>query len=344
MKKAIKLVMTFIFLATTGCALVHRKDIPEAASTPQAAETTAPATETNSMPATESTTLKKSIVDRDVKKNQEDTELKKRVVILPFIDKQSVRDLTILKNSRDAFMDSLNATNELIAIDSGVLKLDLNKYIKDNMYDLKAIAKDSHNAGISSILEGRIIDIRFKDENLISVDNSSSLKSRKVAFEIVVQARMFNVRSEQELFNTVKTVSITEDNSKIPENISSENFFNRNPELTELLIKDAFSDFNAKLVDSLKFIVWEGRIAALQGEKIYLNVGQISGVQMGDILKVVDDANEIYDTELGYHVGKVAGRVKGTLEVVGYFGQDGAISVIHSGAGFKENDRVELYQ
>ncbi|MEK6628068.1 MAG: hypothetical protein AABY53_05535, partial [Bdellovibrionota bacterium] len=239
---------------------------------------------------------------------------------------------------------SLNATNELIAIDSGVLKLDLNKYIKDNMYDLKAIAKDSHNAGISSILEGRIIDIRFKDENLISVDNSSSLKSRKVAFEIVVQARMFNVRSEQELFNTVKTVSITEDNSKIPENISSENFFNRNPELTELLIKDAFSDFNAKLVDSLKFIVWEGRIAALQGEKIYLNVGQISGVQMGDILKVVDDANEIYDTELGYHVGKVAGRVKGTLEVVGYFGQDGAISVIHSGAGFKENDRVELYQ
>ena len=100
MKKAIKLVMTFIFLATTGCALVHRKDIPEAASTPQAAETTAPATETNSMPATESTTLKKSIVDRDVKKNQEDTELKKRVVILPFIDKQSVRDLTILKNLR----------------------------------------------------------------------------------------------------------------------------------------------------------------------------------------------------------------------------------------------------
>jgi hypothetical protein len=73
-------------------------------------------------------------------------------------------------------------------------------------------------------------------------------------------------------------------------------------------------------------------------------VGRISGVQVGDILKVVEDGNEIYDTELGYHVGKVQGRVKGTLEIVGFFGQDGAVSVVHSGAGFKENDRVEIYQ
>lgn len=342
MKKTSKSVILFILLCT-GCSLVHRKDIPiDNTEIATVAETTS--TEPNPVQTIKPITIKKIIMDKDLKKNQEDKELKKRVVILPFIDKQSARDLTILKNSRDAFMDSLNATDELIAIDSAVLKLDLNKYIKDNMYDLKGIAKDSQNAGISSILEGRIIDIRFKDENMINVDNSSSLKSRAIAFEVVVQVRMLNVRSEQELFNTVKTVLITEDNSKIPENISSENFFNRNPELTELLIKDAFFDFNSKLVDSLKFIVWEGRIAAMQGERIYLNVGQISGVQMGDILKVVDDGNEIYDTELGYHVGKVSGRVKGTLEVVGYFGQDGAVSVIHSGAGFKENDRVELYQ
>ncbi|MEQ1724197.1 MAG: hypothetical protein ABL930_13585, partial [Pseudobdellovibrio sp.] len=115
-------------------------------------------------------------------------------------------------------------------------------------------------------------------------------------------------------------------------------------ELTEILIKDAFMDYNTKLAESLKHIIWEGRIAALQGDRIFINVGQISGVQVGDILKVVDDGNEIYDTELGYHLGKVPGKAKGTLEVVGFFGQDGAVSVIHSGAGFKENDRIELYQ
>lgn len=319
-------------LFLSSCTLVQNRDIPPQPLTPVAEVVEA------------APLIKKSISDQDFKKSQDDKELKKRIVVLPFLDKRSTRNLDILKKSRDAFMDSLNGTGELIAIDSSVLKLDLNKYIKDNTYDLKAIAKDSQNAGVSSILEGRIIDMRFKNEDQTTVDNSSSQKSRSVDFEIVVQARMLNIRSEQELFNTVKTVSITEENSKIPENITSENFFNRNSELTELLIKDAFLDFNDKLVDSLKLINWEGRIAALQGERIYLNVGQISGVQVGDILKVVDDGSEIYDTELGYHVGKVSGKVKGTLEVVGFFGQDGAVSVIHSGAGFKENDRVEIYQ
>ncbi|MGZ3690401.1 MAG: hypothetical protein ACXVAX_02790, partial [Pseudobdellovibrio sp.] len=231
-----------------------------------------------------------------------------------------------------------------IALDSSVLKLDLQKYIKNGYYDLKGISQASNKVGISSLLEGRVVDMRFKNEDPAKVDNSSSLKMRSVSFEIVVQARLFNTHSEQELLNTVKTVTVDDPASQIPENITSDNFFSKNTELTELLIKDAFFDFNAKLVDALKLISWEGRIAALQGEKIYLNVGKISGVQLGDILKVVEDSNEIYDPELGYHVGKVQGKVKGTLEIVGFFGQDGAISVVHSGAGFKENDRVEIYQ
>jgi hypothetical protein len=241
-------------------------------------------------------------------------------------------------------MDSLNSSGEMIALDSSVLKLDLSKYIKNNTYDMKAIAKDIQNAGVSCLLESRIINLRFKGEDESKVDNSSSLKTRVVSFEAVVQARLVNIRSEQELFNTVKTVNIEDEAARVPENVSSENFFKRNTELSEIIIKDAFLDYNTKLVESLKLISWEGRIAALQGERIYLNVGQISGVQLGDILKVVDDGSEIYDTELGYHLGKVPGKVKGTLEIVGFFGQDGAVSVIHSGAGFKENDRVEIYQ
>jgi hypothetical protein len=336
MKKQASLVIFIMSYFLSACTLLQNHEVEEVA----------PAVQESPPPAVQAKTsvLKKKIVDQDLKKNQDDKELKKRVVVLPFLDKQNTRDLTVLRNAHEAFIDSLNATDELIALDSSVLKIDLNKYIKDNTYDLKAIAKDSQTVGISCILEGRIIDMRFKDEDISKVDNSSSLKARAVAFEVVVQARMMNIRSEQELFNIVKTVSIEEENSKITESITGENFFNRNNELTELLIKDAFMDYNTKLVESLKYIIWEGRIAALQGDRIFINVGQISGVQVGDILKVVDDGSEIYDTELGYHLGKVPGKTKGTLEVVGFFGQDGAVSVIHSGAGFKENDRIELYQ
>lgn len=325
-----------------SCTLVTRRG-ENPPTEPEVNEPAPPVAEAGPAPKA-SYALKRSIVDKNLKQNAEDKELKKRVAVLPFLDRKGLRSAKVLTDARNAFMDSLNQTGELIAVDSGALKLDLNKYIKNNMYDLEGLAKDANTVGISSVLEGRIVDMRFKNEDAGKIDNSSSLKTKPLIFEVVVQARMLNLRSGQELFNTVKTVELDDSSSVVAENITSENFFNKNSDLTELLIKDAFLDFNDKLVDALKLIQWEGRIAALHGDKIYLNVGQISGVQVGDILKVVEDGNEIYDTELGYHVGKVQGKVKGTLEIVGFFGQDGAVSVVHSGAGFKENDRVETYR
>lgn len=341
MSVVLKRVFILLALGTLmSCSTISHHEDSEVVTAPPATEEV-PATET---PSKTPAVIKKTIVDDDQRKRNDYKELKKRVVVLPFIDKNSKISADVLEKARNAFVDSLNTTDSLIALDPSVLKLDLNKYIKYNMYDLRAIAKDVQSVGVSSVLEGRIIDIRFKSEDLSHVDNASSLKTRPVIFEVVVQARMLNLRSEQELFNTVKTVTIEDSSAKVPENITSETFFARNPELTQILIRDAFLDFNQKLIESLKLITWEGRIAALQGDRIYLNVGKISGVQIGDILRVVEDSNEIYDTELGYHIGQVPGKVKGTLEIVGFFGQDGSISVIHSGAGFKENDRVEVYQ
>ena len=102
-------------------------------------------------------------------------------------------------------------------------------------------------------------------------------------------------------------------------------------------------EFTPQIISSLGKISWEGRIAAISGDRIYLNVGRISGLEVGDLLKVSDEGDDIYDPESGGHIGKVPGRMKGTLEVISYFGNDGAIAVIHSGSGFKENDKIELY-
>lgn len=324
-----------MILAIFSCAIETKRGAPEPEEAPvEAPQAAAPAPKG----------LKKTITDEDLKKRDDESELKKRVVVLPILDKKNVRSEAVLTAAANAFMDSLNQSGELIAVDSKVLKLDLKKYIKNTTYDLSAIAKDAAKVGVSALLEPRIVDMRFQNENPSLVDNSSSLKTRPLVFEIVVQARMTSTHTDKELFNTVKTVTIDDSSSAVAENITSDNFFSKNAELSELLIKDALMDFKPKLIESLKQITWEGRIAALNGDKIYLNVGRISGVQVGDILKVVEDGNEIYDTELGYHVGQVQGRVKGTLEIVSFFGQDGSVGVIHSGAGFKENDRIEVYQ
>ena len=43
-------------------------------------------------------------------------------------------------------------------------------------------------------------------------------------------------------------------------------------------------------------------------------------------------------------VGRTRGATKGTLEIIEYFGEDGAIAKVVDGAGFAEGDIVRLAQ
>jgi hypothetical protein len=165
----------------------------------------------------------------------------------------------------------------------------------------------------------------------------------KSEFEAVIRVRVVSTRGGQEIFNTVKTVNLEEPNVRVAERVETDKYLQNSPELIEAIVRDAFLDFVPQVIGSLSKVTWEGRIAALNGDRIYLNVGRVSGIQVGDLLKVLEQGDDVYDPESGGHIGTVQGRLKGTLEVISYFGNDGSIAVIHSGSGFKENDRVELY-
>ena len=79
------------------------------------------------------------------------------------------------------------------------------------------------------------------------------------------------------------------------------------------------------------------------GSKVYINAGRQSGLNVGDILKVMTEGQEIFDPESGALLGVSKGQVKGTLEVIDYFGADGAVTILHSGGSVTEGDFVQLY-
>lgn len=324
LKLSVLSLVSLLFFISLGCVEVPVK-------------TTAPVKPVE--PAKPSLAIKRNIKDVDFKAHLDEKGPKKRVVILPFLDTSNERLELSRQAARVAFMDDLNKSDEVIALDDSQLKVDLSKYIRSGQYDLTSLAHDVQAVGLTALVEGKIIDLRFKKINGDLKQNEKP----KALFEAVVRMRIINVRSGQEIFHVVKTVGIEDEDTRVTAQTSPELFFNKNQDLVTVLVKDAFLDFTPQLISSMNVISWEGRIAALRGDKIYLNVGRISGVQIGDILRVVEDGSEIYDPEIGYNLGKISGRVKGTLEIVSYFGQDGAVSVIHSGAGFKENDRIEQY-
>ncbi|MGZ3703791.1 MAG: hypothetical protein ACXWSD_18700, partial [Bdellovibrionota bacterium] len=68
-----------------------------------------------------------------------------------------------------------------------------------------------------------------------------------------------------------------------------------------------------------------------------------TGLQIGDIMKVNSQGTDIFDPDSGLFLGRTPGDLKGTLEVVEFFGEDGAITRVHSGANFLEGDVIQLY-
>lgn len=283
--------------------------------------------------------IKKEIKDVSFQARKDDESPRKRLMILPFLDNNEARPQKLRDDARTEFIRELNKHGDVIVIDSRDLKQDFSKTVKNGQYQLDEIAKEAKDLGVAALLEGKVEDLKVKRKS----DAVGVFRQMKTTFEAQVRVRIASARSGKELFNTLKTVTIEESNVRVSENANADRFFEANPEILENLLKEAFMDFTPQITEAMSKMSWEGRIAGISGDRIFLNVGRVSGLQVGDILKVSEDGDEIYDPQSGNYIGKVPGRLKGTLEVVSYFGQDGSIAIIHSGAGFKENDRIELY-
>lgn len=284
--------------------------------------------------------VKKEIRDTSFKaRKSDDSSPRKRLMILPFLDSNAEHSESLRNSARAEFIRLLNKTNEVVVIDSKDLSIDPKKYVQNNEYQMIEMAKAAQNLGVAAVLEGKIMDIRIKRIS----DSVGIMRQMKSHFEVILRVRMYTARNSRELLSQIKTVTLEEANVRVAENVDSDRYLRSNPDLIQKLIEDSFIEFIPPILSSLDKISWEGRVAGVSGDRIFLNVGRISGLQVGDILRVTEDGDDVYDPQTGNFIGKTPGRLKGTLEVVSYFGQDGSVAVVHSGSGFKENDKIELY-
>jgi hypothetical protein len=283
--------------------------------------------------------LKKRISDMDLKTEKSDGTLRKRLMVLPFLDAGGVGNPDLRQKAREETIRALNKTQALIVVDSKELKVDWSKMTVGGEYNLTEIAKLANSMGVHGVMEAKLMDLKVQSK----ADPVGVFRQMKTKFESRARVRILAARTGRELYNTEKTITLEEANYRVATKPSADRFFQNNPELVEKLVTDTFLDFTPQIVSSMERMNWEGRVAMVTGERVFLNVGQVSGLKMGDLLKVTEDGDEVFDPQSGNYIGKIPGRLKGTLEVISFFGHDGAIAVVHSGAGFKENDRVELY-
>lgn len=277
---------------------------------------------------------------RDVEVNArgDDESPRHRVLVLPFLDEKADRSKKVADTARQTFIRELLKTRQFIAVALEDFPQDPKKFITtDQEYDMPAIARVASTMGVAAVIEGKVMEVHARNRG----DSVGFIRSLKAQVETKTRLRVFAGKNGKEILNEVR--SATEETNSTHTGDIPANQLAEDPDLIRQSVRKAFVGGLPSLVRAIEKLSWEGRIAMVSGEKIYLNAGRLSGLQVGDILKVSEDGEDVYDPDTGRFIGTAPGRLKGTIEVVSYFGKDGAISVIHSGSGFSENDRVELY-
>jgi curli biogenesis system outer membrane secretion channel CsgG len=267
--------------------------------------------------------------------------VKKRVVVLPFYHNIHGVPLKVVEVAHKHFVKKLTESGRFIVLDYNLLSGGLQKYFnsKTKQYELESLLPSIENIGAVAVVEGELLNLDAKKVG----DSIGIVRKIRAKVDAVVRLRVVASLNSKTMLNEKGVGSQEAETTRVIEYSYSDRFLREDPYLVQNSVDKAFQSKIPPLMMVMEKLSWEGRVAYVEGEKVFINAGRLSGIQIGDILKVTELGKEVYDPENGNFIGRTPGRMKGTLEVISYFGKDGAITQIHSGAGFTSNDRVDLY-
>jgi hypothetical protein len=203
---------------------------------------------------------------------------------------------------------------------------------------LVQLARKAKLAGINLVVYGRLSEAKVRQKT----DEIGVVRKTRSYAQVAFELHVFDVNSNKEIFIDTTKANVDDSAFRFYLSKREDNLLYRR-KLLRYSSKVAVRRMIPKLVELGAKLDWVGRVAKIIGTKIYINAGRQSGVNIGDILKVITEGHEIYDPETGALIGVSKGQVKGTLEVVDFFGPDGSVSVLHSGGSVTEGDFIELY-
>jgi len=95
------------------------------------------------------------------------------------------------------------------------------------------------------------------------------------------------------------------------------------------------------LSNEIRSLEWFGRIEFLEKDKIFVNVGNNTGVRPGKILQVVQPGKEVRNPQTNALLGYTNDVPKGELRVTEVLGKNAVAAVAVSGGPFQPNDLVK---
>lgn len=265
--------------------------------------------------------------------------VKKKVALLTFFNESPYGGDDLGITATEELRAELSRTGEFI-IDPMARKIfgSSKEIYAGGGVKLVQLARKAKVAGLNFVIFGRVKDARVREKT----DEIGLVRETKSYTESKVEIRLFDVNSNKEIY-TDEIRGFADDSTFRLFSGDRETKLTYRRELLRYAVRVAVRKAVPRILEISTKLDWVGRVARIIGNKIYINAGRASGIQISDILKVVTEGQEIYDPETGALIGVSKGEVKGTVEVIDYFGPDGAIAILHSGGSVVEGDFVQLY-
>lgn len=274
-----------------------------------------------------------------VKPRQHFDGIKKKVALLPLFNESPYggRDLAIV--ATEELRGELARTRQFIIDPMGTKLFGTSKEVyAGGGAKLIQMSRKAKINGVNFVMFGRVIEARIREKS----DEIGVVRQTKAYTESKVELRIFDVNSNKEIY-TETIRGYADDSSFRFFATDRETKLEYRRDLLRYVVKVAVRKSIPKIMSLAQRLEWVGRVAKIVGSKIYLNAGRNSGVNIGDILKVITEGVEIFDPETGALIGVSKGEVKGTLEIIDYVGPDASIAILHSGGSVHEGDYVQLY-
>jgi len=265
--------------------------------------------------------------------------VKKKIALLPFFNESPFESEDLEVNATEEMRHELSRSGEFIVDPSSQKLFGTSKeiYVGGGL-KLVQLTRQAKIAGINFIVFGRVIDARVREKS----DEIGIVRQTKSYAESKVEVRVFDVNAGKEIY-TESLQGYADDSTFRFFSSDREEYLAYRRDLLRYAVRVGTRKSVPKIVDLASKLDWVGRVAKIIGTKVYLNAGRESGINIGDILKIITEGTEVYDPETGALIGMSKGDMKGTIEVVDYFGTDGSIAILHSGGQVLEGDFVQLY-
>ncbi len=249
--------------------------------------------------------------------------MKRRVIVLPVDDQSNYKNEALGELAVKRLINRLENTGTIISVDPHTTNV--KEFTRpENMKVLNEVF------GIQAILKITLSDVYTSTSKIEGKDEKeASFAMSKVGVDVM---------------NTDTGAMLKQFSGRNPVFLSREK-----GDLSLEKAKMKAIDLSIELIadDVLKAVLsldWHARIASIDGEKIYINAGRLSGLQPGKVVEVYSPGEKIIDSKTNMSLGTPKGSFKGELEIVELFGVDACSAKLVNGKGLTPNDLVYIKQ